>query len=160
MPAQIPRAPQVVCGAPQSGAGHRHSSHTDQTIQESNSRLQIPESGIIAAMVTRMVDDVVALRSKVLFGNRHLLAVAAAVADLGPVLRARELEEGMGLPASTVHRSLATLVGAGLLRREPRERAEREQRYTRSPHPFWEAVRLLRDDAPAERGGAGRGRAQ
>jgi DNA-binding MarR family transcriptional regulator len=112
---------------------------------------------MLARMVTRTANDVVALRSKVLFGNRHLLAVAAAVADQGPVVRARELEEGMGLPASTVHRSLATLVKAGLLRREPRERAEREQRYTRLPHPFWDAVRLLRDDVPAELGGASRG---
>lgn len=85
-----------------------------------------------------------------LFGNRHMLAVAAAIADLGPDVRARQIERTMGLAPSTVHRSLATLSLAALLVRVPRDAGEREQAYSRVPHPFWDAARTLRAEVVQE----------
>lgn len=97
-----------------------------------------------------MADDPLGARSKALFGNRHMLVVAATIADLGPEVRARQLEQSVGLPPSTVHRSLATLSSARLLIRVPRAPGEREQSYSRVQHPFWDAARTLRADVDQE----------
>jgi|SRR5450756_341485 len=92
----------------------------------------------------------VGTRSKALFGNRHLLAVSARIAGGAQELRPRELEEVLGLGPSTVHRTLAALSAAGLLERLPRRRGERDQRYQRLPHPFWEAAARLHAEADAQ----------
>ena len=90
-------------------------------------------------------------RSKALFGNRHLLAMSAQIAMGEQELVPRDLEARLGLPSSTVHRSLAALTTAGLMVRLPRGRGEREQRYRRLDHSFWKAVCELRDDAGMSR---------
>lgn len=84
-----------------------------------------------------------------LFGNRHLLGIAAQIAEGADQLRARELEAALALAPSTVHRTLAALVRAGLLERLPREPGEREQRYARRSHPFWATASHLRQEARA-----------
>lgn len=109
----------------------------------------IPDSRICDSL-SCMAEEAVEGRSKVLFGSRHMLAVAAAIAELGPDIRARQIEESEGLAPSTVHRSLATLSSAALLVRLPRERGEREQSYARVAHPFWDAARTLRADVVQE----------
>jgi DNA-binding IclR family transcriptional regulator len=86
-------------------------------------------------------------RSKALFGNRHLLEMSVQIAAGGRDLVARDLETGLGLAPSTVHRSLAALAAAGLIVRLPRGRGEREQQYRRQEHYFWLAVQQLHDDA-------------
>lgn len=88
-------------------------------------------------------------RSKALFGNRHLLALSALIAAGDDDLVSRDLEAGLGLAPSTVHRSLAALSEVGLVVRIPRAHGEREQRYRRQAHPFWLAARQLHDDARA-----------
>jgi len=94
--------------------------------------------------------DEISARSKALFGNRHLLEVAATIAEAGPDVRARQIEQAAGLAASTVHRSLAALSSASLLVRVPRNPGEREQSYFRVPHAFWDAALRLRADAVQE----------
>lgn len=84
-------------------------------------------------------------RSKILFGNQHLLLVAATVAQGSPELSARDLEEVTGLAPSTVHRLLQKFVGADLAVRVERLPGDRGQRYERVPHPFWDAVRAMGD---------------
>ncbi len=91
----------------------------------------------------RSVDAV----SKSLFGSTHLLETAAVIAELDTEVRAQEVERATGLAASTVHRSLTRLSSANLLTRLERAPGEREQRYARVVHPFWDAVRSLRADA-------------
>ena len=87
------------------------------------------------------------VRSKVIFGNRHLLAISAQIAAGDQELVARDLETGLGLAPSTVHRSLAALTTAGLIVRLPRGHGEREQRYRRQEHAFWDAARQLHEEA-------------
>jgi len=89
----------------------------------------------------------VAERSKLLFGNAHLLDVAALIAAAGGEVRAQELEHALGLAPSTVHRTLVRLSSANLLVRLARAPGEREQRYTKVTHPFWDAALSLRADA-------------
>lgn len=91
-------------------------------------------------------------RSKALFGNRHLLAVSARIAAGAQELRPRELQEALGLGPSTVHRTLAALSAAGLLERLPRRGGERDQRYQRLPHLFWEAAARLQAEADTQDG--------
>jgi len=91
--------------------------------------------------------DPVAVRSKLLFGNSHLLEMAALIAETSVDLRAQEFERRMGLVPSTVHRSLMRLSSANLLLRLDREPGEREQRYAKVMHPFWDAALSLRADA-------------
>ena len=107
------------------------------------STFRFPESGICYCRAVLQLS----LRSKALFGNRHLLAMAAQIAVGDQELVPRDLEAGLGLPPSTVHRSLAALATAGLMIRLPRGRGEREQRYRRLEHSFWQAARELHDEA-------------
>lgn len=93
---------------------------------------------------SRMSDE--ALRSKALFGNRHLLGVAARIASGSPQFVARDLEVGMGLPPGTVYRTLQALTRAGLIERLSRGPGEREQRYRRLKHLFWRAASELHDE--------------
>lgn len=86
-------------------------------------------------------------RSKALFGNRHLLAMSARIAVGGDELVPRDLENGLTLPPGTVHRTLAALTTAGLMERLPRGPGEREQRYRRLQHLFWEAATELHAEA-------------
>ncbi len=94
-----------------------------------------------------MADDPVAERSKLLFGNAHLLDVAALIAVTNREVRAQEFERALGLVPSTVHRALVRLTSANLLVRVARMPGEREQRYTKVTHPFWDAALSLRADA-------------
>jgi DNA-binding MarR family transcriptional regulator len=107
------------------------------------SAFRFPESGIRYHETMSQLS----LRSKALFGNRHLLAMAAQIAVGDQEFVPRDLETGLGLPPSTVHRSLAALATAGLMIRLPRGRGEREQRYRRLEHSFWQAARELHDEA-------------
>lgn len=91
--------------------------------------------------------DLVAERSKLLFGNAHLLDVAALIACTDDDVRAQEFERSLGLVPSTVHRALARLSSANLLVRLARDPGEREQRYAKVVHPFWDAALTLRADA-------------
>ncbi len=100
-----------------------------------------------------MATDPVGVRSKLLFGNTHLLEMAALIAEMDSDVdvRAQEIERVTGLVASTVHRSLTRLSAANLLVRLDREPGEREQRYARQAHPFWDAALTLRAEQFNER---------
>ena len=80
--------------------------------------------------------------SKQLFGSKHLLVLAVAVSEAS-VVRARDIQAATGLAASSVHKILQTLVAVRLLERLEREAGEREQRYRRQEHPFWDAANVL-----------------
>lgn len=94
-----------------------------------------------------MTRDAVKVRSKLLFGNAHLLEVAALIAQMPADVRPLEVQREVDLVPSTVHRSLKRLLSADLLVQLDREPGEREQRYARVEHPFWDAALTLRDSA-------------
>jgi IclR helix-turn-helix domain len=88
----------------------------------------------------------------VLFGNRHMLAVASTVATREQPFLARHIEEALHLGPSSVHRLLVTLCEVRLLERLPTKTGDRTIEYRRVTHPFWEAALLLLEDARSARG--------
>lgn len=84
--------------------------------------------------------------SKKLFGNKHMLELATLVSTADEV-RPREVQATTGLAASSVHEILQTLVSVQLLERLERLPGDREQRYRRRDHPFWDAATALEREA-------------
>ena len=95
------------------------------------------------ATVSTMDRDRHDARSKVLFGNEHMLTVATHIAAGGDIFTTAEVCDATKVPRTSVHRLLGTLVEVDVLRRLPRSSAERLQWYSRLPHPFWGAVQAL-----------------
>jgi DNA-binding transcriptional regulator GbsR (MarR family) len=85
--------------------------------------------------------------SKALFGNQHMLRIGAWIADSGGEFTCQSVSESTGIAASTVHRTLRQLVTVELLARIPRSQGTRTQSYERQAHGFWEAVRVLFEQA-------------
>ncbi|WP_396134427.1 helix-turn-helix domain-containing protein [Arthrobacter oryzae] len=80
-----------------------------------------------------------------------MLRIGAWIADAGGEFTCQSVSEGTGIAASTVHRTLRQLVTVELLARIPRSRGSRTQSYERQAHGFWDAVRVLFEQAgPAE----------
>jgi uncharacterized protein YceH (UPF0502 family) len=96
-------------------------------------------------MTTSQVQQVGAW-SKTLFGNKHMLELATAVSSQDEV-RPRQVQAATGLAASSVHEILQTLVAVQLLKRVDRQPGDREQRYRRQEHPFWDAATALASQA-------------
>lgn len=89
-------------------------------------------------------------RSKALFGNEHMLGVAAFIAASDGALTLVDVCAATGIARTTAHRLIGTLTEVGLLNRLPRGSGERTQWYTRSPHAFWAAtVELAQLDRPS-----------
>ena len=80
--------------------------------------------------------------SKALFGNKHMLELATAMSSHDEV-RPQQVQATTGLAASSVHEILQTLVAVQLLERLDRQPGDREQRYRRQDHPFWDAATAL-----------------
>ena len=87
----------------------------------------------------------VARVSKLLFGNRWRLSVAAFIAEHPEgVVTVREIARELGCSDSVVMPLVVGFRDAGLLD-EP-QRDGREVRYTRLPHSFWELARSVHHD--------------
>jgi DNA-binding MarR family transcriptional regulator len=82
--------------------------------------------------------------SKLLFGNRDRVLVAAAVADAeAGTLFARALAGATGLTDSRVQKQLKQFEAAGLLVRMPQVGGERCVFYERRPSAYWDAAIAL-----------------
>lgn len=101
-------------------------------------------------MQSSLPQAVVLRRSKALFGNEHMLGVAAFIAGSDGALTLGDVCAATGIARTTAHRMIGTLTEVGLLNRLPRGSGERTQWYTRSPHAFWAAtVELAHLDRPS-----------
>ncbi len=83
-------------------------------------------------------------RSKLLFGNVHMLTLCGWIGGLDGVFSTTEVCTGAQVPASSVHRALQVLTSCDLVTKLPRGTAERTQWYQRREHLFWAAVQDLR----------------
>lgn len=85
--------------------------------------------------------------SKLLFGNRHRLSIASAIAGWeSPVVTCREIAQRLGLPDSVVRPELLRFAAAGILVTLPR--TEKSQQYERVPHIYWQmSLALLPNEA-------------
>jgi hypothetical protein len=93
-------------------------------------------------------DADVARVSKLLFGNRWRLAVAAHIADDATGrLSVRAVARELGCADSVVLPLMRSFKEAGLLDGPTRD--VNELRYTRLPHAFWELARTVHDDVRA-----------
>lgn len=81
--------------------------------------------------------------SKTLFGNRFMLRLAEGIMDSTEEFTGTQLASLTQIPGSTVHRLLVDLTVVGLVSRQPVKPDSRAQYFTRSAHPFWEAVAEL-----------------
>ena len=89
--------------------------------------------------------DSVARRSKLLFNNIHVLAIAGAIGAGDQIVDSKTLQSQLGLGQSSVHRVLTVLEGVGLVERIERATRTEPQRYRRATHSFWDAVTELLD---------------
>lgn len=99
----------------------------------------------------------VAARSRALHGNRHLLAVAACVADRpeGAAISTPEIARGLGgrVPPTKILEVLGRLAEGGLLTETPRLGAPHPRLFYRHAgepaDAFWDFARGLADEAAA-----------
>lgn len=93
--------------------------------------------------------------SKYLFGSSRMLAVMVEIerSEAGE-FSTPGLVSATGLPTSTVHSLLTRLKRAGFVRRTGTVTADRVALYERRPHPLWETVRLIEEEADALSSGA------
>jgi predicted transcriptional regulator len=83
--------------------------------------------------------------SKLLFGNRWRLPVAAFIAEhQAGVVTVREIARELGCSDSVITPVVQGFHEAGLL--DGPERDGREVRYTRLPHVYWELTRSIVSD--------------
>lgn len=94
-------------------------------------------SGVVSGSVTG--------RSKLLFGNLHMLHVAEAIGLGGDVVDSKSLQAELSLGQSTVQRILVALEGVGLMERIERQGRTEPVRFRRVEHAFWDAARALAD---------------
>jgi hypothetical protein len=83
--------------------------------------------------------------SKAVFGNKHMLTVAAMIAAGPSVTTQREIARETGLPDSTVRLVVLRLVDAGALHALPRSSSS--QYFERSTSPIWDFATALRSVA-------------
>lgn len=92
-----------------------------------------------------IVTSSVVSRSKLLFGNMHMLHIAGSIGSGGDVVDSKSLQAELGLGQSTVQRTLVALEGVGLMERIERHRPTEPLRFRRVEHSFWAAARELVD---------------
>ncbi|GIT78494.1 hypothetical protein LLS1_01630 [Leifsonia sp. LS1] len=91
------------------------------------------------------MDGRVAAKSKLLFNNVHMLAVARAIGVGEEVVDSKTLQMRLALGQSAVQRILVILEGVGLMERLKRQARTEPVRYRRVTHAFWDAIRALAD---------------
>lgn len=82
-------------------------------------------------------------RSKLLFGNIHLLSIAAAISDGDGTVDSKSLQLQLTLGQTAVHRALKVFEGVGLLERKARAGRTAPQVYLRVTHDFWHSASNL-----------------
>lgn len=87
----------------------------------------------------------VAVKSKLLFNNVHMLRVAGAICSGDDVVDSRRLQSELKLGQSAVQRILVALEGVGLMERLERQVMTEPVRFRRLPHSFWRAAQELAD---------------
>lgn len=88
--------------------------------------------------------------SKYLFGSSRMLAIMVEIERCeGGEFSTPGLVSATGLPTSTVHSLLTRLKLAELIRRTGTVTSDRVALYERRPHPLWEAVRFIEEEADA-----------
>lgn len=91
-----------------------------------------------------VLDETLELRSKSLFGNRHMLHVGRSIARQRGPFTVSDVAKTTGVPYSTAHRLVRQLEDVGLLRRLPQAAmSDPHHRFERLPHRFWGAVQQL-----------------
>lgn len=108
------------------------------------------------AVFPSVLDETLELRSKSLFGNRHMLHVGRNIARQRGSFTVTEVAKTTGVPYSTAYRLVGQLEEVGLLRRLPQAAmSDPHHRFERLPHRFWGAVQQLCTPA---RSGSGSGK--
>jgi hypothetical protein len=111
--------------------------------------IQIRKSGFrnpdYNGVMTRLgtADSEVLRRSKVLFGNQHMLAVAGFIAEVPGTFTLSDVCTSTGVAQTTGYRLVGVLSQADLVSRLPRSGGERLQWYSRREHTFWVAATAL-----------------
>ena len=91
-----------------------------------------------------VLDEALELRSKALFGNRHMLHIGRQIAKHRGPFTVTDVSTKTRVPYSTAHRLIRQLEDVGLLHRLPATAsADPHHRFERTPHRFWGAVQQL-----------------
>lgn len=106
------------------------------------STIRTRETGYSLSM-TASANQHLEARSKVLFGNKHMLRLAAHVADCSAPFTVDDVANKTAVPYASAHRLVGHLVSAGLVDRAPEDPGVRFRWYSRSTHKFWDAVKDL-----------------
>ena len=85
-----------------------------------------------------------------LFGNSHLLRVAAAISYSDGIVTSGALESELAIGQTAVHRVLKIFEGVGLLVRLERAGRTAPQLYRRVDHTFWCSASELHEVAEVE----------
>jgi len=89
--------------------------------------------------------------SGIVFGQKHRLAVMAAIAQSDGLVNPTDLAEELGFRAqSALQKPLQALTAAGLLTREGRADGIGRVYYRRNPHTLWAAATELLNQARAD----------
>jgi hypothetical protein len=106
------------------------------------SGIRNPDYNIV---MTRLgtADSEVLRRSKVLFGNQHMLEVAGFIAKSPGSFTLSDVCTSTGVAPTTGYRLVGVLNQADLVNRLPRSGSERLQWYSRREHTFWVAATTL-----------------
>lgn len=102
--------------------------------------------------IAAVLDEVLERRSKLLFGNRHMLQVARDVSVRVGVFTSLDVARVTGVPYTTVHRLLRQLELVGLLEQAAGDEPGQQLWFRRVSHQFWGAVSELCVDRPGPAG--------
>jgi hypothetical protein len=90
-----------------------------------------------------VIDETVEVRSKALFGNRHMLRIAGDIAGRTSRFTVQGVANQTQVPYSSAHRLVRQLESLGLVEVAPAGSPENHRWYTRATHTFWDAAQQL-----------------
>lgn len=99
--------------------------------------------------IALVLDEELERRSKLLFGNRHMLQIVRGAASRVGAFTSMEVAGVTGVPYTTAHRLIRQLELVGLLEQAGENDGGQQLWFHRVAHQFWAAVDDLCAASPA-----------